>query len=189
MVEDKVLKARGKTLEAAFFARENERLLEKMRKEAARVSRREALANASGITDPAVLDDLEELELSAETVAALTLVPLIRVAWADGKIQAREREAIVKVAEDKGITTGSAAHDLLERWLEKQPGTPALDAWRVYSLALLEAMHDEARQSLRQTMLGNARAVAEAARSLLGLGAKVSSAEAAVLEELERALT
>jgi uncharacterized tellurite resistance protein B-like protein len=189
MVEDKLLKARGKTLEASFFAQESERLLEKMREEAARGSRREALAAASGISDSAVLDDLEELDLSAETVAAMTLVPLIRVAWADGRIQDRERDAILRVAEDKGIAKDSAAHELLEQWLQKQPRSQVLDSWRAYALALLEAMHDEARETLRATMLANARAVAEAARSLLGLGAKVSSAEAAELDDLEKALS
>jgi len=189
MVEDKILRARGKTLEASFFARENARLCEKLREEAARVSRREALIAASGISDPAILDDLEELDVCAETVIALTLVPLIRVAWADGKIQDREREAIVRVAEDKGIVQGSTAHDLLESWLQTEPGDDVVASWTSCTQALIDRMHDEARASLRGRLLGNARAVAEAARGLLGLGAKVSAAEAAVLEDLERTLS
>lgn len=189
MVEGKILKARGKTLEASFFAKESERLLQKMRAEATEGSRRQALATACGFDDAAVLDDLVELELDAETVAALAMVPLVRVAWADGKIQDSERAAIIRVAEEKGIVHGAAAHDLLEAWLAKQPGAELVEAWEAYVAALLEAMHDEAAGTLRSKILANSRAVAESARSFLGLGAKVSAAEAEVLDDLEKALS
>jgi len=38
-----------------------------------------------------------------ETVLALQLVPLAAVAWADGKIEPREREAVLKAAAAQGI--------------------------------------------------------------------------------------
>jgi hypothetical protein len=45
----------------------------------------------------------------------------------------------------------------------------------------------QARQRLRDEVMGRARAVAEAAGGFLGLGRKVSAAEEAVLRELAQA--
>jgi hypothetical protein len=45
----------------------------------------------------------------------------------------------------------------------------------------------QAKQALKQDLLGRARVVAEAAGGFLGLGTRISSAEQAVLTELEQA--
>jgi hypothetical protein len=70
-------------------------------------------------SDP-VIDVLVELDVHAETVAAFSIVPLIEVAWADGGIHDKERAAILKAAEERGIEIGSPNHDLFERWLDEK---------------------------------------------------------------------
>jgi hypothetical protein len=183
---DKVLKSRGRALEESFFARQNEELLQKMRQRAATEARREALAATTGIKDEAVLDRLIELDLHEEGVCAAALVPLIEVAWADGSIQDQERAAILKAAEDAGISQGTVAHELLENWLDQQPDQQLLEVWKDYVGALVESMGPEAAAKLKQDLLGRARSVAEAAGGILGLGS-VSKEEKQVLAELEKA--
>src|SRR5262245_66141994 len=82
---------------------------------------KDELRKASGMSDDAVLDKLVALGLKANTIAALSLVPLIAVAWADGTIQDNERSAILQGAHGKGLEQGSDGHELLQTWLSKQP--------------------------------------------------------------------
>lgn len=184
----KILADRRKALEEQFFARQERELLGRMRAEAAEKERRQALAEASGIEDRAVLDRLAALNLDGSTIAALGLVPLVEVAWADGALHERERDAVVQAAEAHGVAPGSAAHDLLEGWLSQRPGRELLEAWRAYVSALAELLDETERRALRQDVVSRARAVAEAAGGILGLG-KVSDAEERVLKALEAALS
>jgi hypothetical protein len=59
---------------------------------------------ASGITDDALLDKLVALNLHGETLAALSLDPLVMVAWADGHIDKGERIALLSAASGGGCT-------------------------------------------------------------------------------------
>ncbi|UCE83904.1 MAG: hypothetical protein JSV47_05160, partial [Deltaproteobacteria bacterium] len=126
-MEDKsILAAVARTLESEFYAKEDERLLEKLRKR----EKREALRELVQVEDDAFLERLIELGISPETVLALTLVPLIAVVWADGKLEDREREAIIKAAEENGISEGTAEYQLLETWLSRQPGRELFESWK-----------------------------------------------------------
>lgn len=178
------LRKYGKALEESFFEQENQKLLAKLREEAAREKKRTALRAALKIDDDALLDHLVELDLSPETIVALTLVPLIEVAWADGEIQDKERGAILRAAEDRGIAAGSINHQLLDNWLQRQPKASLLEVWRHYVKALLAALGPDDRRVMRDRTIGAARAVAEAAGGFLGIGA-VSSAEKLMLQDLE----
>ena len=78
------LSSAGKSLEDAFFAKENARLLEQMRAKAKHDERRKALRDVIQIQDEGLVDHLLELGLGPETILAVTLIPLAMVAWADG---------------------------------------------------------------------------------------------------------
>lgn len=184
--EGRGLTDRKKALEEQFFARQERELRERVQAEAAEKERRQALAEASGIRDPALLDRLAALELDGGTIAALGLVPLVEVAWADGSLHERERTAVLRSAEDAGVTQGSSAHDLLESWLEHRPGPELLEAWKRYVQSLAENLDEAERRALRHDLLSRSRAVAEAAGGMLGLG-KVSDAEEAMIRDLESA--
>lgn len=60
------------------------------------------------------LTDKEILEL-------LPLIPLVKVAWAEGRITNRERELIFEAAEKNGIAPGDPAFQRLRDWLELHP--------------------------------------------------------------------
>lgn len=174
-------------LEEAFFAKQNEMLRQRLRQADEDKAKREALAAASGINDPAVLDSLGKLGIGAETLAALSLVPVVAVAWADGSIDERERSAILQAAEGAGVGKGGTAYPILEGWLRERPPPAVLDAWKGYVRALSGTLDSGARDKLKADLLGRARTVAEATGGFMGLGHRVSAAERAALDELERA--
>jgi hypothetical protein len=178
------LRKSAKALEESFFAKENERLRAKLQEEAARRQKREVLAEAFNLDDEDVLDHLVDLDLSPEAIVAFSLVPLVEVGWADGQIHPKERDAILRAAEERGVTPGSVNHELLENWLRERPGRRLLDVWRQYCTGLLNELDPDERSVMRERVLGNARRIAEAAGGFLGLGS-ISEAERALLEDLE----
>ena len=100
----------AKALEEAFFAEENARLLVQLRKKTALEERRAALREVVLIQDEDYLHHLMELGIRPSTVLALSLVPLMAVAWADGKLDDRERDAVLKAAETRGVAPDSPGH-------------------------------------------------------------------------------
>jgi hypothetical protein len=184
-----VLSDRERALENAFFARQERALLEKLREGERARSRKEAIAAASGIRDDAVLDRIVALGIGPDTVAALALVPLALVAWADGSLDAKERAAVMEAAREAGLPAGGEAAHLLDSWLAAPPGAELKAAWRSYTAALAAGLDEAARTTLRRETVGRARRVAEATGGVLGLGRRVSEAEERVLKELDAAFT
>jgi hypothetical protein len=185
--EPEILRERGRSLEDEFFRREGARLVEKLREAARHESAREALAHASGVENPRVLDRLLDLDVRPETVTALSLVPLVEVAWADGSLDANERGVILERAGTTGVAPGSIERALLEEWLTRKPDPKLLTAWSHLVEGLCEHMGREEVAALKKGLLDRARAVAGASGGFLGLGSKVSAAEADVIRRLERA--
>lgn len=181
------LDERGKALEGAFFLQKDKALLEKLREEMAAEEKRVALAKSSGITDEDLLNELVALEIDPTSFASFALLPLVQVAWADGKMQKAEREAIMAAAEQSGMSKDSAAAEVLESWLDEAPGPDLFEAWKQYAGSLRSSLEPTQASNLQNRILGRAREVAEAAGGVLGFGNKVSDEEAAVLEELAAA--
>ena len=180
------LEDRAKALEDQFFEKENQKKLEAMREKEAAKATREELRKASGMTDDAVLDKLIALGLKTNTIAALSLVPLIEVAWADGEIQDNERNAILQGAHGKGLEVGSDGYDLLQSWLKKKPKPDLAEAWESYIKALTSQLNDEQNKLLKNQIVGFAKMVAASAGGFLGIG-NVSAAEEKVLTRIEAA--
>jgi FixJ family two-component response regulator len=182
--EPDILRDRGRSLEEEFFRREDQRLIARLNELKAAETTREALAKASGITKPAVLDTLIELGIRAETVAALSIVPLVEVAWADGTLDPKERRAVLDRAR---VASGSTEHVLIEAWLDRRPDPELLTAWTHLIQGICDQLGPDEVARLKMDLLERARSVASASGGVLGMGSKVSSAEAAMLAELEAA--
>jgi hypothetical protein len=178
------LEDRGRALENQFFDKENKDKLAKMKNKLDAQSSREELRKASGMSDDAVLDKLVALGLKANTIAALSLVPLIAVAWADGSIQDNERTAILQGAHGKGLEQGTDGYELLQTWLAKKPSEDLFSAWESYIKALASQLNDEQNRLLKNQIVGFAKMVAAAAGGILGFG-KVSGSEEKILERIE----
>jgi hypothetical protein len=185
-VSEVTLEERGRALENQFYEKENQEKLAAMKEKLDTQKSKDELRKASGMTDDAVLERLVGLGLSGNTIAALSLVPLIQVAWADGEIQANERTAIMQGAHGKGLEKGSPGYELLEGWLGKQPDDSLFEAWEAYIKALTAQLNDEQNRLLRNQILGFAKMVASAAGGILGFG-KVSASEEKVLQRIEGA--
>ena len=183
MKRERIL-ADARALEEAFYTKENARLLEQLREK----KQREALREVVQVKDDAFLDRIMELGINSETVLALRLVPLIAVAWADGILDDRERDAIIQAAEEKGVSPETAGHQLLETWLLRRPDQELFESWKRYVRDIWETFNDDERRQMRKTTLDWALAVAESSGGFLGLTSKVSASERAVIKELENVL-
>ena len=179
-----ILRDRGRSLEDEFFRREDARLMERLKELRTGEASREALAKASGITKPAVLDNLMKLGVRAETLAALAVVPLVEVAWADGSLDAKERRAIIERA---AVARDSTAGALLDAWLDRRPDSKLLTAWIELVRAMSEQLGPDETTRLKTELLEGARAVAAATGGLFGVGSKISASEATMLTTLEGA--
>ncbi|HMG57061.1 MAG TPA: hypothetical protein VK601_26360 [Kofleriaceae bacterium] len=180
------LEERGRALENQFYEKENQEKLAAMKHKLDTQQSKDELRRASGMSDDAVLEQLVTLGLRGKTIAALSLVPLIQVAWADGAIQDNERVAILQGAHGKGLEEGTDGYDLLQTWLKRRPGDELFVAWEAYIKALAAQLNDEQNRLLRNQIVGFAKLVATAAGGILGFG-KVSATEEKVLTRIEAA--
>ncbi|HYV07171.1 MAG TPA: hypothetical protein VFB82_21430 [Blastocatellia bacterium] len=176
--------------EEEFFRKREAELLEKMKLRLRLEAEKKELADVIGSADEDVLAHLQELGFTRDTVLLLHLVPLVAVAWADGSIAVREREAIFEVARHRGINSGSTAYDQLAGWLNTAPPEEFFrEALRIISI-LLGSLPPEEQEAGTRDLVSYSTLVASAAGGILGIGPKVSSAERAVIEsiaaELER---
>lgn len=186
---DGFLQDRRTGLEEEFFARENRRLLEEMRATQGDQDPIAALRAASGISDEAVLARFVELDISPETVAALTIAPLVQVAWSDGTLDSKERDAILGTAREQAeLGAGTVGYGLLEGWLTDRPGEHLYEVWADYTKALVAEMDADTKRRFREDLMQRVRHVAEAAGGTLGMG-RTSGAEREAIGQIEAALT
>jgi hypothetical protein len=185
-VSEVTLEDRGRALENQFYEKENAQKLAAMKEKLDSQRSRDDLRKASGMTDDAVLDKLVGLGLKSNTIAALSLVPLLAVAWADGEIQDNERTAILQGAHGKGLEQGTDGYELLQTWLKAKPSTELLDAWEAYIKALAAQLTPEQNRLLKNQIIGFAKMVAAAAGGILGFG-KVSGEEERILLRIDAA--
>jgi hypothetical protein len=140
----------------------------------------------SGILDPQVLQDLIDSGVTAETLTAVRLIPLVEVAWCDGNVSRAEREAVLKAAAQDGIQPGSACYDLLASWLERRPDPRIVHSWKEYVAALVKMVPPETSGKMRDDMLQRLTRVASAAGGFLGMQ-KISKDEQLKIEEFAKA--
>lgn len=177
---------RERALEDSFFFQKDQELLDKLRQVAERNAEKSNLKEASGIFDEVVLDDLLDAGINAKTAASLSLVPLVLVAWADGVIQRKEREAIMKAAHEAGMTEGDSAYELLNSWLADQPDETLFHVWKEYIEALAKVIDAEQLDRLKQDIVSRTLHIAKAAGGFLGIG-KVEASEKKVMKEIQSA--
>ncbi len=175
-------------LEQGLFSTQDEDLVKEYKKAQRRKDHRIMLSEISGITNDMLLDRFLQMEIRPETLTSISLVPLIEVGWADGKLDDLEREAILKAVEKFGWRKTSIDYLLLARWLCKRPGATLFELWKAYTASLCKSLSTSEVESLRYEILGHAIAIANASGGIMGIG-KICAAEKAVLKEIEKAFT
>jgi len=191
-----MLAEKSRVLEEQFFRERDLELLEYLRSQAveneqqtksSELQLRNQLAEIAPIDEIEVLDELIRVGITAESFVALTLVPLVRVAWADGAIQDRERDAVLQAAAAEGITVDSANYRLLEGWLDERPQPALLEAWRDYAMAIARDLDAESLAAIRRITMDRARRIADSSGGILGLVNRISKEEDLALIDLARA--
>ncbi len=182
------MKRSAKAMEESFFARENEKLLQKLRREAESEKKRQSFREILQIDNEAVLDRLVEMDLTAETIMAFTVIPLVEVAWADGSISSGEKKAVLKAAAERGIEEGTTNHQLLMNWLDRKPEPKLFEVWKHYVRDLCAGLDPAIADAVRERVVTRTTAVAEAAGGFLGLN-RISDEERAVLAQVEAAFS
>jgi uncharacterized membrane protein YebE (DUF533 family) len=174
-------------LEESFFKEVDHQLLQKLQAQLATEERATAIQRLTGLTDADVCRHIAAMNISVESLAALRLVPLVAVAWADDRIEDNERFKIIQCAEKAGLTPGDASYELLQSWLSKRPPQDLLDTWVEYARNLSQSLDGEARKNFQRTLVQQVQAIAEANGGLFGLGS-ISPAEHKVVELVRQTL-
>ena len=185
-MSESYLEDRRKALEEAFYIKKNRELMNKIKEDLNAELHRDELKKVTGIDDDDILQRVLDIGVNVESLAAMSLAPLVLVAWADGNIDGREKKAIIAGAERAGLAADSAALALLLGWLEEEPDETFQEVWTNYIQALCASLTAGDQVRLRETVLGRCQRVAEAAGGFLGLGS-ISTQEQAMLNQLNLA--
>lgn len=180
--------SRGAALAEAFFFKLDADLKNQLSNQLEHESRLQNLQAATGIRDKELLDHLANSNLQPSELVALTLVPSVFVAWADGWVTDEEDRAVIGIAVRKGIHGEDHAMALVKSWLTARPPKKLWDLWRDYAEALSRTMPPKYMLSLTNEIVQQAEQVARASGGWLGFG-KISWAEQAVLDETRRVMS
>ena len=171
------LAERGRALEEDYFRKKDRELIDKLRRASEEARVRSDLSKSSGITDQAMLTDLLELGLDADTVSLLPLVPVVELAWAEGGITPAERQLVLSLARSRGIAEGSPADLRLNGWMDSRPSPEQLKkATRVMS-AVLGSDTPVAKDLTADQLVKYCEQIASASGGLFGLPFRAVSME------------
>ncbi len=186
-MDERQLQERGNALEEEFFRKQNAEIVSRLREAKREEDERAQMAAALGVDDPELVEQLRSHGVTSASLAALSLAPLVLVAWADSNLDSNERKAVLDEAGKVGIAEGTPEHELLTGWLNERPAAGLLGNWAAYARGVVESLDAERRAEFRNSIVTRARAVANASGGFAGRN-KVSAEEKPVLEEIEAAL-
>jgi tellurite resistance protein len=123
--------------EELYFAQHEQDLRAEKRHQMAMAARdieeQRKIAQSAGTDNVEVAARIKALGFDGDSARVFDLLPLVHVAWADGKIQRGERAAILKVLASRGVERDSEAFRTMESLLEEKPS----DAFMRESLSVL----------------------------------------------------
>lgn len=186
-MNDELFGDRRKASEESYFARRDEELRTSLRERAERDARRQALAEAIGVSDRWLVDSLIAHGVDEQSLGAFALLPLAQVAWADGRVEPAERDAALAAAQRHGLTPAGLA--MLESWFAQRPSDELLETWRAFIAAHADTLAPSDRDAVRRELLDEARAVARASGGILGIGNRICGAEEQALRGIAAALS
>jgi hypothetical protein len=170
MSDKNIFSERERGMETEYFQKREQELIAKMRERVAREQERQQMAEAIGVADEEVLEALQDLGYTADTVKLLSVIPLVQVAWAEGGVSASERKLIYEVAATRGVTEGTTAYEKLNEWLAAEPPQAFFDnSLRAISY-LFESLPEDQRAASRQSLVEYCTKIAEVSGGILGFG-------------------
>jgi hypothetical protein len=190
-MDDRIFGEREKAMEEAYFRQNDGKLIETLRQKAQLDEIAVALRDKLQIDNPDLLMKARELGVTIETAAAFFLAPLVQVAWADGKVSHKEHEAVVKIAQQRGLEAGSPAHLQLEQSLKSRPSDSYFESALVVIRVGFGVLPPDEREERINDIVAACQDVARAAASLgrtIGIAVGVPSAEGSVIDHINGAL-
>ena len=173
--------------EEEYFHKEDEQKKATLRRDrqlqAVRQKEREAIAEELD-TSEEVAEEAMALGFDAETARVLPLIPLIQVAWGNGRVSRAESEKVNKKAAEFGLTQGSPACNFLNLLLEEKP----TDLFFERANKVMSHIVEEDRTGMGDNVLAWSKAVAEASGGFFGLANPIKKGQQEVLEELAELL-
>ena len=185
-----ILRDRERGEEQAYFRQQDAKLIAKLRQKAQLGEIAHALAEKLRVDEPELLERIQKLGVTVDTGSAFILAPLVEVAWVDGDVGDAERNTILNIAKQRGVSEGSADYRQLLDWLAHRPSDEvfrtALEAIRI-GLSVLPP--DESEQRIK-SIIKACEEVAQAKGWLAELLRVdgVSNAESAVIASIRHRL-
>ena len=187
MSEGDFLDDRRRASEDDYFRKKDRELIEKMRSAAAADRAKSELSAKTGLSDPALLEELDALGFTPDTISVLPLVPIVEMAWAEGGITPAERALLVKLARERGIAEGSPADRQLSEWMARQPSPDVFARATRLIRAMLDTGSPEGGTLSADDLIKYSESIASASGGILGIG-KISPEERATLAKIVDAL-
>lgn len=187
MPDNDMLRERGRSLEEDYFRKKDRELIERMRQAAADEQARQELAKTSGLDDPALLQELKELGFTPGTVTLLPLIPVLRVAWAEGGITGAERDLLVRLARSRGVAEGSEADRQLSEWMVRRPDDSVFTRAGRLIRAMLDSRAAETADLSADDLVEYCERIAAASGGVLGIG-RISGEEKTLLAAIAQDL-
>jgi hypothetical protein len=182
MTEHDGLAERGRAIEEEYFRRKDRELVEKMRQATAAEAARGEMGRATGLHDPALLKELQDLGFTPETVMLLPVVPVLEMAWAENEITSAERRLIVTFARSRGIAEHTAADEQLTQWMASRPdGAVFRGAGRLIAAMLSSGTSQPGGTFTTDDLVTYCEEIASASGGLLGTRLGSISSEEKVL--------
>lgn len=179
-----------------YFRRRDAELIERARQARAQATAQtayapersrdeQALVDALGLEDAAVVGPLYAAGLKASSVALLDWLPAIEVAWVDD-VDMHEREELRRQYATDASADGPSL-SLLTEWLFVRPPHEALLAARQALRHRLDALPEADRRARIRDIVGRCETVGRASGGIFGLGT-LSWDEQERIDEIKEAL-
>ena len=146
-------------------------MIESMRRRAALTdleNRCQHIAELVGLSDREFLSCLGSLGRTREEIMLAHLAPLVQVAWADGRVNGRERTLIMNACRGLGVTEGGAAFLHLTNWLDQRPSLQVFNDSLSLLRSVIQTLPIEKRGTSRMDVLALCVLVAEASGGVAG---------------------
>jgi hypothetical protein len=174
---------RRRAHEEDYFRKKDQELIAKMRQAAAADQARRDLGAKTGLEDPELLRELQDLGFTPHTVSLLPLVPVIQMAWAEGGVTPAERTLLVNLARSRGIEEGSSADAQLTEWLTSPPAPDVFTRATRLIRAMLETDSAGRGDLTAADLVKYCESIASASGGILGMG-RISAEERTMLAEI-----
>lgn len=159
---------RKRSWEEEDFQMKKGDFIETMRRRTALERERQGIAKIIGVADEEILQEIQDFGFTCETVRLLYFVPIVLIAWAEGKVTNSERKLIFEAARDQGIEENSLAHQKLSDWLVERPAEEFFDGSLHLIRMILQTLPREKQQDSKINLFSHCTRVAEASGGTAG---------------------